>query len=106
MNKTAKQIMKQVCTQNLKIHKNVCVLQCAAVAFLNLGQLSIGLGIGFSSILIPQLQQPQEDGFSSIRIDVGITETSWIVSLISIGQIAGSVIGACLASAIGRKGVK
>ena len=74
------------------------------MGFLNLGQLSIGFGIGFSSVLIPQLEEPQDQTFSSVKIDIGVTETSWIVSLISIGQVAGSVIGASLASAIGRKG--
>ena len=75
------------------------------MGFLNLGQLSIGFGIGFSSVLIPQLQDPQDQTFSKVKIEVGVTEISWIVSLISIGQIAGSVIGAFLASAIGRKGL-
>ena len=75
------------------------------MGFLNLGQLSIGFGIGFSSVLIPQLQDPQDQTFSKVKIEVGVTEISWIVSLISLGQIAGSVIGAFLASAIGRKGL-
>ena len=72
---------------------------------LNLGQLSIGLGIGYSSILIPQLNNAASNSdLSSVKIDIGVNETSWIVSLISIGQIGGAIIGALLASAIGRKG--
>ena len=71
---------------------------------LNFGQLSIGLGIGFSSILIPQLQK-QEDGPLQTTIQIGISETSMIVSLISVGQIAGSIIGAFMSAAIGRKGL-
>ena len=72
---------------------------------LNLGQLSIGLGIGYSSILIPQLKESSSSSeISSVKIDIGVNETSWIVSLISIGQIGGAIIGAILASAIGRKG--
>ena len=72
---------------------------------LNLGQLSIGLGIGYSSILIPQLKESSSSSeLSSVKIDISVNETSWIVSLISIGQIGGAIIGAILASAIGRKG--
>ena len=70
---------------------------------LNFGQLSIGLGIGYSAILIPQLERgPDVD--TEVRIEVGLTETSWIVSLVSVGQVGGAVLGALLASAIGRKG--
>ena len=72
---------------------------------LNLGQLSIGLGIGYSSILIPQLHDAASNSdLASVKIEIGVNETSWIVSLISIGQIGGAIIGALLASAIGRKG--
>ena len=72
---------------------------------LNLGQLSIGLGIGYSSILIPQLNaETSQVSVTSTKIEIGISETSWIVSLVSIGQIGGAILGAFLASAIGRKG--
>ena len=72
---------------------------------LNLGQLSIGLGIGYSSILIPQLNaETSQVSVTSTKIEIGISETSWIVSLVSIGQIVGAILGAFLASAIGRKG--
>ena len=79
------------------------LLQCFVVGALNFGQLSIGLGIGYSAILIPQLERgPDVD--TEVRIEVGLTETSWIVSLVSVGQVGGAVLGALLASAIGRKG--
>ena len=76
---------------------------------LNFGQLSIGLGIGYSSILIPQLKNVtawSEGGAAQagVRIPVGVTEVSWIVSLVSIGQVGGAIIGGLLASGIGRKG--
>ena len=81
----------------------VYLLQCFVVSALNFGQLSIGLGIGYSAILIPQLERgPDVD--TEVRIEVGLTETSWIVSLVSVGQVGGAVLGALLASAIGRKG--
>ena len=65
---------------------------------LNLGQLSIGLGLGYSSVLIPQLQRDQS------KIAVGVSEISWVVSLVSMGQMGGAIIGAWLGSAVGRKG--
>ena len=71
---------------------------------LNFGQLSIGLGIGFSSILIPQLKDVTAWSEAGVRIPVGVTEVSWIVSLVSIGQVGGAIIGGLLASGIGRKG--
>ena len=78
--------------------------QCFVVSALNFGQLSIGLGIGFSSILIPQLKNVTAWSESGVRISVGVSEVSWIVSLVSIGQVGGAIIGGLLASGIGRKG--
>ena len=76
---------------------------------LNFGQLSIGLGIGYSSILIPQLKNVTawsegSEAQAGVRIPVGVTEVSWIVSLVSIGQVGGAIMGGLLASGIGRKG--
>ena len=74
---------------------------------LNFGQLSIGLGIGYSSILIPQLKNVtawSEGSEAGVRIPVGVTEVSWIVSLVSVGQVGGAIMGGLLASGIGRKG--
>merc|ERR1719232_2355965 len=80
--------------------------QCFVVSALNFGQLSIGLGIGYSSILIPQLKNVTawSEAQAGVRIPVGVTEVSWIVSLVSIGQVGGAFMGGLLASGIGRKG--
>ena len=72
-------------------------MQIFAVFSLNFGQLSIGLGIGYSSILIPQLAEER-------KIVLGAEEEAWVVSLIAIGQIVGSVLGSGLSAALGRKG--
>ena len=72
-------------------------LQSFAVLSLNFGQLSIGLGIGYSSVLIPQLE-------TDPVIVISVWEAAWVVSLIALGQIGGAVLGSALSAGLGRKG--
>ena len=83
----------------IKNHLNDFIgnIQIFAVVSLNFGQLSIGLGIGYSSILIPQLKEEQE-----IVLEAG--QEAWVVSLVALGQIIGSVLGSGLSAGLGRKG--
>ena len=82
-----------------------------AVSSLNLGQLNIGLGLGYSSVLIPRLKENtsrcfNEDKFlltiSSLSIVTGVSEASWIASVISVGMVGGSLLGAALGTFIGE----
>lgn len=63
---------------------------------MNFGQLSIGLGIGYSSVLIPQLEEDPV-------ITISVWEAAWVVSLIALGQIGGAVLGSALSAWLGRK---
>ena len=64
---------------------------------MNFGQLSIGLGIGYSSILIPQLKEESQ-------IVMEVVREAWVVSLIAVGQIVGAVLGSGVSAGLGRKG--
>jgi MFS family permease len=57
----------------------------------NLPGLSAGLSMGFSAILIPQLQDPDAE------ITATLEQGSWIASLFVIGDLLGCVIGGPLA---------
>ena len=57
----------------------------------NLPGLSAGLSMGFSAILIPQLQQP------GAEITASLEQGSWIASLFVIGDLLGCVIGGPIA---------
>ena len=57
----------------------------------NLPGLSAGLSMGFSAILIPQLQQP------GAEIRASLEQGSWIASLFVIGDLLGCVIGGPIA---------
>jgi len=45
------------------------------IGSLNLAQLNIGLGIGFSAVSIPQLQSQDS------KLKVGLTEIAWFGNL-------------------------
>jgi len=57
----------------------------------NLPGLSAGLSMGFSAILIPQMQEP------GAEITATLEQGSWIASLFVIGDLLGCVIGGPLA---------
>ena len=57
----------------------------------NLPGLSAGLSMGFSAILIPQLQEP------GAEITASLEQGSWIASLFVIGDLLGCVIGGPIA---------
>jgi len=63
----------------------------------NLPGLSAGLSMGFSAILIPQLQEP------GAEITATLEQGSWIASLFVIGDLLGCVIGGPLADRFGRR---
>jgi len=63
----------------------------------NLPGLSVGLAMGFSAILIPQLQEPESS------IQATLEQGSWIASLFVIGDLLGCVIGGPLADKFGRR---
>lgn len=63
----------------------------------NLPGLSVGLAMGFSAILIPQLQEPDSS------INATLEQGSWIASLFVIGDLLGCVIGGPLADKFGRR---
>jgi len=63
----------------------------------NLPNLSAGLSMGFSAILIPQLQRPGSD------IPITLEQGSWIASLFVIGDLLGCTIGGPLAERFGRR---
>jgi len=63
----------------------------------NLPGLSAGLSMGFSAILIPQLQDP------GAEITATLEQGSWIASLFVIGDLLGCVIGGPLADRFGRR---
>jgi len=63
----------------------------------NLPGLSVGLAMGFSAILIPQLQEPDSS------IQATLEQGSWIASLFVIGDLLGCVIGGPLADKFGRR---
>jgi len=63
----------------------------------NLPGLSAGLSMGFSAILIPQLQEP------GAEITATLEQGSWIASLFVIGDLLGCVIGGPLADRYGRR---
>jgi len=63
----------------------------------NLPGLSAGLSMGFSAILIPQLQDPDAE------ITATLEQGSWIASLFVIGDLLGCVIGGPLADRFGRR---
>ena len=93
-----RRLLKQVfmTTAELIFNQFIGKLQSFAVLSLNFGQLSIGLGIGHSSVLIPQLE---DDPF----ITISVWEAAWVVSLIALGQIGGAVVGSALSAGLGRK---
>ena len=70
---------------------SVCVVQVLAGVVANLPGLSAGLSMGFSAILIPQLQQP------GAEIRATLEQGSWIASLFVIGDLLGCVIGGPIA---------
>jgi len=70
------------------------VLACVIA---NLPGLSVGLAMGFSAILIPQLQEPDSS------IQATLEQGSWIASLFVIGDLLGCVIGGPLADKFGRR---
>ena len=69
----------------------MCVVQVLAGVVANLPGLSAGLSMGFSAILIPQLQQP------GAEIRATLEQGSWIASLFVIGDLLGCVIGGPIA---------
>ena len=76
---------------------SVCVVQVLAGVVANLPGLSAGLSMGFSAILIPQLQQP------GAEIRATLEQGSWIASLFVIGDLLGCVIGGPIADRFGRR---
>ena len=66
-------------------------VQVLAGVIANLPGLSAGLSMGFSAILIPQLQEP------GAEIKASLEQGSWIASLFVIGDLLGCVIGGPIA---------
>ena len=73
------------------------MVQVLAGVVANLPGLSAGLSMGFSAILIPQLQQP------GAEIRATLEQGSWIASLFVIGDLLGCVIGGPIADRFGRR---
>ena len=94
-----RRLLKQVERSLIKLNDFIGNIQIFAVLSLNFGQLSIGLGIGYSSILIPQLKEEEEE---ELVLDAG--QEAWVVSLVALGQILGSVLGSVVSAGLGRKG--
>ncbi|XP_023329395.1 facilitated trehalose transporter Tret1 isoform X2 [Eurytemora carolleeae] len=59
--------------------------------------ISSGLSMGFSAVLIPQLQEQGAD------IQISLEEGSWIASLFVVGDLLGCVIGGPIADRFGRR---
>jgi len=68
-----------------------------AAIIANLPGLSAGLSMGFSAILIPQLQEPDSD------IPITLEQGSWIASLFVIGDLLGCTVGGPIADRFGRR---
>ncbi|TRY76638.1 hypothetical protein TCAL_08782 [Tigriopus californicus] len=69
----------------------------------------IGFGLGFSAIFLPHIETQGIKESSSLNQasspDIGSNEISWIASMLSVGQIFGSLSVSIGGNVLGRKGV-
>ncbi|XP_017875465.1 facilitated trehalose transporter Tret1 [Ceratina calcarata] len=75
------------------------VKQVLAAIVAQLGTIGTGMTFGFSAIALPQLQEAN----STIPIEEGSTEESWIASMSSIGTPIGCLISGYMMDVLGRK---
>ena len=95
------------------------------VSALNLGQLNIGLGVGFSGISIPGMREQDSLDFNDSQIGLFgkfaiienvsillpkyyislmcISDLIFSVALLSIGQVLGCIVSAITCTYLGRK---
>ncbi|XP_059083490.1 facilitated trehalose transporter Tret1-2 homolog [Tigriopus californicus] len=81
----------------------------STIVILNIGQFMIGFGLGFSAIFLPHIETQGIKESSSLNQasspDIGSNEISWIASMLSVGQIFGSLSVSIGGNVLGRKGV-
>ncbi|XP_066589866.1 facilitated trehalose transporter Tret1-like isoform X2 [Prorops nasuta] len=73
--------------------------QTLAALVAQLGTINTGMVFGFSAIALPQFQERN----STIHIEAGSTEESWIASMSSIGTPIGCLVSGYLMDLFGRK---
>jgi len=68
----------------------------------NFGSLSLGLGLGYSAVLLPQINQDNlPDAYQPFTVNM--EEGSWIAGVFGLGAVCGGLVSALLGSKYGRK---